>query len=78
MSSDKSITHNARKIAVVNTILLTGHTEGKGTRQPDRLKPSVQSPEAQHCWVSRAVCDTLNALLELLPRKLSVFLLCGF
>ena len=78
MGSDNSITHRARKTAVVNTIILTGHTEGEGARQPDRLKPSVQSPGAQHCWASRAVCDTLNALLELPPRKLSVFLLCGF
>ena len=51
---------------------------GQGDKAPDRLKPSVQSPGAQHCWVSRAVCDTLNALLELPPGKLSVFLHCGF
>ena len=37
MSSDNSIAHSARKAAVVNTVLLTGHTEGKGTRRQTGL-----------------------------------------
>ena len=45
MSSDNSITHSARKAAVVNTILLTGHTEGKGTRRQTDLSHQSRALE---------------------------------